>query len=268
MRGLESFHDKNIQFVFCDIDDTLTTEGKLPANSYEALWMLHDSGIHVIPITGRPAGWCEMIARLWPVSGVIGENGALYYRYTNKKMKRHYILKDADIKKNRKKLDKISKEILKKVKGSAVASDQFCRIFDLAIDFCEDVKPLSKDKIQNIVEIFRTHKATAKISSIHVNGWFGKYDKLSMCKTFMKKEFKLDLNSNQNMCAFIGDSPNDEPMFQFFKNSFAVNNIREFLDELKYKPNYITNSNGGQGFTEFATQIQILKKHNHTAIKK
>src|SRR5690606_16638017 len=141
-----------------------------------------------------------------------------------------------EIIKNRKKLDKISKEIIKKVKGSAVSSDQFCRVFDLAIDFCEDVKPLSSKKVDQIVDIFKKHKAQAKVSSIHVNGWFGKYDKLSMCKVFMKKEFKIDITKQNESCAFIGDSPNDEPMFGFFQNSFAVSNITKFLDQLTHKP--------------------------------
>ncbi|MES2768794.1 MAG: HAD-IIB family hydrolase [Bdellovibrionota bacterium] len=257
MQSLEQFtkSETQIQYVFCDIDDTITEHGKLPANSYKALWDLKEKGIHVIPVTGRPAGWCEMIARFWPVSGVIGENGALYYRYVGGKMKRHYMLKEKDIQKNRKKLDKLSKEILKKVKGSAISSDQFCRIFDLAVDFCEDVKPLPKKKVDQIVEIFEKHKAQAKVSSIHVNGWFGKYDKLSMCKVFMKKEFKFDILKQNKLCAFIGDSPNDEPMFHFFVNSFAVHNITNFLDSLKHKPAFVTPSNGASGFVEFAEKI-------------
>jgi HAD superfamily hydrolase (TIGR01484 family) len=257
MKSLEQFKSptRKLEFIFCDIDDTITDGGKLPANSYEALWNLHNKGIHVIPVTGRPAGWCEMIARFWPVSGVIGENGALYYRYVAGKMKRHYMLKNSEVQKNRKKLDAVGKEILKKVKGSAISSDQFCRIFDLAIDFCEDVKPLPTKKVEQIVEIFKKHKATAKVSSIHVNGWFGKYDKLSMCKEFMKKEFKINLSASNHLCAFIGDSPNDEPMFEFFENSFAVHNIINFLSTLKHKPEYVTPSNGAQGFVEFSQKI-------------
>ena len=256
MKTLDQFSPKNkIQFVFCDIDDTITEHGKLPANSYAALWELQKNGIHVVPVTGRPAGWCEMIARFWPVSGVIGENGALYYRYTNGKMKRHYMLKDSQIKKNRQKLDKVSKEILKKVKGSAISSDQFCRIFDLAIDFCEDVKPLPQKKIDQIVEIFKKNKAQAKVSSIHVNGWFGSYDKLSMCKEFMKREFKIDLKKQNSICTFIGDSPNDEPMFEFFIQSFAVQNITGFLNRLEHKPAFVTPSNGANGFVEFTKKL-------------
>jgi HAD superfamily hydrolase (TIGR01484 family) len=256
MKSLEQFKPRQaIQFVFCDIDDTITEHGKLPANSYQALWDLQDQGVHVIPVTGRPAGWCEMIARFWPVSGVIGENGALYYRYVGGKMKRHYLLKDSQIQKNRKKLDTVGKEILKKVKGSAISSDQFCRIFDLAVDFCEDVKPLPQKKVDQIVQIFKKNKATAKVSSIHVNGWFGDYDKLSMCKVFMQKEFKVNIDHANKVCAFIGDSPNDEPMFEFFENSFAVNNITKFLKDLKHRPEFVTSSNGAQGFVEFAQKI-------------
>ncbi|MEM7647419.1 MAG: HAD hydrolase family protein, partial [Pseudomonadota bacterium] len=71
----------SIKVLFTDIDDTLTTDGRLSSQSYEMLWKLHDSGIDVVPVTGRPAGWCEMIARMWPVLGVVGENGALAFQY-------------------------------------------------------------------------------------------------------------------------------------------------------------------------------------------
>jgi HAD superfamily hydrolase (TIGR01484 family) len=249
MQALTHLNDSNIKFVFTDIDDTITHNGKLPANSYKALWELSQKGFLVIPITGRPAGWCEMIARFWPVYAVIGENGGFYFKY-DKKMKRVFQQKESEIKKNRKKLNTLQKEILKKVKGSAVSSDQFCRIFDLAIDFCEDVKPLSQDKIQKIVEIFEKKGATAKVSSIHVNGWFGKFDKLSMCAKLMKSEFKIDIKKDNSMCVFVGDSPNDEPMFEFFKNSIAVKNIEKFLSQLKHKPNFITQNESSEGFCE------------------
>lgn len=51
-----------IKYVLCDIDDTITTNGKLTAGSYSAMWKLHDAGIHVIPVTGRPAGWCDLLS--------------------------------------------------------------------------------------------------------------------------------------------------------------------------------------------------------------
>ncbi|MBW1690507.1 MAG: HAD family hydrolase, partial [Deltaproteobacteria bacterium] len=63
---------KDLIGVFFDIDDTLTTSGKIPAVSYGALWGIRDAGLRVVPITGRPAGWCDHIARMWPVDGIVG----------------------------------------------------------------------------------------------------------------------------------------------------------------------------------------------------
>ena len=222
------------------------------------MWELANSGIQMIPITGRPAGWCEMIARFWPVEGVVGENGALYFRYLSKrkKMVRYFAIDELTRLENAQKLKAIEGEILTQVPGSAIASDQFTRLFDLAVDFCEDVPPLPDSDIKKIVDIFTRHGATAKISSIHVNGWFGHYDKLSACKEFCRQELGWELAEHLDEVAFIGDSPNDEPLFGFFKNSFAVANIQGFTKDLKKNPPaYVTPSPGGDGFAELAQKL-------------
>lgn len=259
MKPLDSFDQyKNIEFIFCDIDDTLTYKGQLPAESYSALWDLYKGGKKIIPVTGRPAGWCEMIARLWPVEAIVGENGGFFFSYKKKKMKRKYFYSQDEIESHRKKLKVIEAEILSQVKGAAIASDQFCRQMDLAIDFCEDVLPLDQKHIYQILDIFKKHGAQAKVSSIHINGWFGDYDKLTMCKKYFKEEQQEELLLCQEKIAFIGDSPNDEPLFESFNNSFSVSNIKKFESELTHKPKYITPSEGAFGFVEFAHQI--LKK--------
>ncbi|HSW82007.1 MAG TPA: hypothetical protein VLH12_00930, partial [Usitatibacter sp.] len=51
-----------IRGVFADIDDTLTSHGRLFAAAYGALERLQNAGLLVIPVTGRPAGWCDHIA--------------------------------------------------------------------------------------------------------------------------------------------------------------------------------------------------------------
>lgn len=252
MKNISEFVNTGVRFVFTDIDDTLTEQGLLSPLAFSALWKLHESGIHVVPVTGRPAGWCELIARQWPVAGVVGENGGFYFRYSNKKMRRYFCYETAARIDNNKRLDKIRAEILSSVSGSAVASDQFCRMMDLAIDYCEDVDPLPPTSVDQIVSIFKKHGATAKVSSIHVNGWFGDYDKLTMCKTFCEKEFNFVLSDEQNKCAFVGDSPNDEPMFAFFKNSFGVANILNFSGQMSTLPQFIANKKGGEGFAEIA----------------
>lgn len=254
MKPVSAFSEK-IYFVLTDIDDTLTDDGQLGPMAYQALWDLAAAGTKVIPVTGRPAGWCEMIARMWPVAGVVGENGGFYFRYHNKKMIRHFALPNAIQIENRKKLDIIEKQVLAQIPGSAIASDQFTRLMDLAIDFCEDVPALPKESVQKIVQIFLEHGATAKVSSIHVNGWFGNYDKLSTALVLLKNEFELTDEQIQSQSLFAGDSPNDEPMWAFFRNSFAVKNIDGFWNELKHKPQYVASLRGGHGFTEIANQV-------------
>ncbi len=256
MKNFKEFKSP-IQFVLTDIDDTLTDEGLLGPEAYSALWDLHRAGILVIPVTGRPAGWCEMIARVWPVAAVVGENGGFYFRYdqSTKKMLRHFVFDSQTQNLNRKKLDVIESEVLKKVPGCAVASDQFSRLMDLAIDFCEDVPRLPEAEVDRIVAIFKAHGAQAKISSIHVNGWFGSYDKVTTSLLLLKNEFSLSESQAIETCAFAGDSPNDEPMFGKFKHSFAVANLVQFISKLKAKPTYIADNRGGLGFAEIARQI-------------
>lgn len=257
MKDISQLHAKDIRYLFSDIDDTMTTNGKLPANAYEMIWKLAKNGVHVIPITGRPAGWCDMIARFWPVRGVIGENGAFYFSYDdkNKKMKHHWMIPEEERAANQFKLNDIRAEVLKSVPGAAVSADQFSRACDLAIDFCEDVPMLSSADIQKIVSIFQSHGAIAKISSIHVNGWFGNYDKLSMCREFCKHELGFDIDKNQKTIAFSGDSPNDEPMFGFFENSIGVANVKAFTDKIKSLPKYICTKEGGDGFVELGEKL-------------
>lgn len=254
MKPIQDFN-QHINVLFTDIDDTLTFEGRLPAKSYEMLWKLAEAGIDVIPVTGRPAGWCEMIARMWPVPAIIGENGAFYFEYANKKMNRIFATNEESRIENQKKLKLIEKEVLSLVPGSALASDQFTRLFDLAIDFCEDVPPLKKEDINQIVSIFKKNGATAKVSSIHVNGWFGHYDKKSMCETFFKNRYKKKLKDQLHTSAFIGDSPNDEPMFAFFENSVAVANILDFKEDLNHLPKFVTANKAGDGFVEFGEKL-------------
>ena len=258
MKNLNEFSPKqqpNIQFLLTDIDDTLTTDGKLPRCAYDSLWQLHNAGIKIIPITGRPAGWCEMIARLWPVAGVIGENGGFYFKYQNQKMHRWFFTDQKTMSENKNKLKIIETEVLKSVQGCAVSSDQFSRLMDLAIDFCEDVPALSKSDIQKIVQIFESFGATAKVSSIHINGWFGDYNKVTTTFKFLKNELGLSESEALNQCAFVGDSPNDEPMFEKFPLTFGVANIKKFSDQLKFKPTYVANQNGGEGFSEIVRKI-------------
>jgi HAD superfamily hydrolase (TIGR01484 family) len=240
--------------VFTDIDDTLTTDGRLTADAYGAMQRLKDAGFLVIPITGRPAGWCDHIARMWPVDAVVGENGAFYFRYDGaaRKLQKRFLMDEATRTGNRARLIAVRDRILKEVPGAGIASDQLYREADLAIDFCEDVPHLSDEAIDRIVQIFEESGATAKVSSIHVNGWFGSYDKLGMTKTLMGEAFGLDLEAQREKFVFAGDSPNDQPMFAYFPHAVGVANVAELMDRISSPPAYVTRARGGGGFAELA----------------
>jgi HAD superfamily hydrolase (TIGR01484 family) len=251
-----------VRLVLTDIDDTLTHEGRLPAAAYRAVEELTQAGFAVAPITGRPAGWCDMIARFWPVAGVVGENGAFYFAYdaSNRKMRRAYAASAAERAENHRRLERVRARVLVEVPGAGVSADQAYREADLAIDFCEDVAPLPRAAIRRIQEIFEEEGATAKISSIHVNGWYGAYDKLSMTRRFAREILGLDIDAERHFALFVGDSPNDAPMFGFFPLACGVSSVRAFADEIKTPPAYVTQGPGGAGFVEVAQRLIAARR--------
>jgi HAD superfamily hydrolase (TIGR01484 family) len=246
-----------VRGVFTDIDDTLTTHGRISADTYAALERLQRAGLLVIPITGRPAGWCDMIARSWPVDAVVGENGAFYFRYDApaKRMCRGYTDASSVRASNRHRLTAVATAILAAVPGSAISADQPYREADLAIDFCEDVPALPPAEVMRIADVFRDHGATAKISSIHVNGWFGAYNKLTMTQRLMQAEFGIDLDTARDNFMFVGDSPNDAPMFGYFPLSIGVANVTALADACEALPAFVTSAAYGAGFVEAADHL-------------
>jgi len=246
-----------IRGVLADIDDTLSTHGRLGADAYTAMERLRAAGKLVIPITGRPAGWCDHIARMWPVDAVVGENGAFYMHHDDaaRKLVRRFAAGADERAANRNRIAAIGESILRAVPGAALASDQHYRETDLAIDFCEDVAPLPRAAVDRIVALMEAEGMTAKVSSIHVNGWFGGYDKLAMTRTLLAEVFATDLDAARDRFVFAGDSPNDAPMFAYFPNAVGVANVRPFLDRIAVPPAYITQREAGAGFVELADAL-------------
>jgi len=251
---------RGIRFVLTDIDDTLTHQGRLPAEAYASLEKLTAAGLAVVPITGRPAGWCDHMARMWPITGIVGENGAFYFTYDQRqrRMLRRYWRSPEQRRQDRKRLAILAREIPARVPGCRIAADQAYREADLAVDFCEDVDPLPMAAVEEIVRCFEEAGAQAKISSIHVNGWFGHYDKLAMTACFFEERLGRDLSGVRGRTVFCGDSPNDSPMFGYFPHSVGVANVQEFLERLDSPPTWITRAPGGAGFAEMAA---ILLDH-------
>lgn len=264
-----------VRYVLTDIDDTLTTNGYLSAAAYDALWELHFAGLRVIPVTGRPAGWCDLIIREWPVDAVIGENGAFVYFRPALIEQAASLGGDSDGEKDRittfthpsvadeavrARLDEVREAVLSEVPRSRVARDQFARIFDLAIDFREDPPELPLAEAQRIKSICERFGAQAKISSIHVNAWFGEYDKLSMARLFLATYLGMnDLDLTESV-VYCGDSPNDEPMFRFFPLACAVANVARYLEFMEYRPAFVASKAGGEGFAEIVRVLLDRRK--------
>lgn len=237
---------KTVQAVAFDIDDTITTEGRVTPDAYTALWQLRDAGLVLLAVTGRPAGWCDLIARAWPVDGVVGENGAFAYVRKDREIHRFDVAPPP----TRAELEHMEAELLSQFPDLAAASDQFCRRFDLAIDFAEEVGPFPLAIAEAVKEAFEAGGWTAKVSSIHVNGWKGTWNKASTLASCLAGHYQLGPES----LAYVGDSPNDAPMFALAGLSVGVANIRDF-PAIETPPEFITGEPQGAGFSEFA---QIL----------
>jgi hydroxymethylpyrimidine pyrophosphatase-like HAD family hydrolase len=264
-----------LRYVLMDIDDTLTTNGKLPSASYAALWRLKEEGFKVIPVTGRPAGWCDLIAREWPVDGVIGENGALAFweepgpvcdrgRRIRPLLKQEFhpnaVRNDHPV------LARVRERALSEVPGLRLSKDQFARLFDIALDFAEEEPLLPLEAAEKVRDIARAEGAVAKISSIHVNVWMGNYDKLSMAEHFLAGRFGWQgqavsppgadsVRSADGEVLFVGDSPNDEPMFARFPMASGVANVEHYRSYIKKFPAFIASKESGEGFAEIAETI-------------
>lgn len=254
---------RRVRYVLMDIDDTLTAGGKLPAVSYAALWKLRGAGLRVIPVTGRPAGWCDLIAREWPADGVVGENGALAFweepRPAGSGGGELPVLRQffnpAAVRNDHPVIARVRERALAEVPGLRVAKDQFARMFDLALDFAEEDPVLPLSDAVRVKAIAEEEGAVAKVSSIHVNVWMGKYDKVSMAERFLQDRFGWDPAAGLEEVVFVGDSPNDEPMFARFPLACAVANIRRYGDLVKRLPAFVASAECGQGFAEIAETL-------------
>ncbi|WP_035882347.1 HAD-IIB family hydrolase [Cupriavidus metallidurans] len=251
---------RRVRGILTDIDGTLTTDGRLPAATYLALDRLTRAGLHVIPVTGRCIAWAEILTRLWPVDAIIGENGAFYSHLRDGKLVTRF-LDDAETRDaNLFRIHALGQEILREVPGCALASDQAWHAADLAIDHAEDVPPLPQRAVDRIAEMMREAGMTATISSIHVNGWFGHHDKLSMSRLCVEELLGDDIDANRDEWLFIGDSANDVAMFGHFPLSVGVANVSDILHLLPHKPAYVTNASGGEGFAEMAERLLGLRQ--------
>ena len=242
--------------VFTDIDDTLTTEGAITPDALQALHSLKANGLMVIPITGRPVGWSIPFAANWPVNAMVAENGAvaLVHNTQTKQVTKIYQQDLATRTRNYQQMQGIAQRVLKEIPGTAMAQDSPGRETDIAFDHSEFHR-LTQDQIQQVVQLLQQEGMTATISSIHINAWFGDHNKWHGAQWILKELTGRNLKQEIEQWVYVGDSTNDQVMFEHFTHSVGVANIKRFEKELKHLPKYIAEHERGAGFAELASVL-------------
>jgi HAD superfamily hydrolase (TIGR01484 family) len=242
--------------VLTDIDDTLTTEGAVTPDALAALAALARAGLHVIPITGRPAGWSEPFALAWPVDAIVAENGALALARGTPPgtLRKQYQQPAGERAANFARMQQVAQRILREVPGAALARDSAGRETDIAIDHGEFAQ-LPPEAIEQVVALMRAEGMNATVSSIHVNGWYGRHDKLEGARWIVRELLDRALDEELDRWVYVGDSTNDVLMFRHFPHSVGVANIRRFEAQLAHKPAYVTQAERGAGFAEVARAL-------------
>lgn len=263
--NLSHFNPPNIKAVFSDLDDTLTENGKILPSTYRALWALKDGGLGLVIVSGRPAGWADAIMRLWPVDHVIFENGAGVMSWEKNRVVTKHLAPTESREMNRARLVSIFSALKTRFPLIKPASDQFCRLFDYTIDYSEEPPHLDETTVEALMTALRAEKGiTAKLSSIHINYWVGEYSKVTACKELLSRYYSSDRTLIENEVVFVGDSPNDEPLFGYFSNSVGVANIAPFLPRMISGPKFIADALGGKGFEQVVARLLTSGMSGHT----
>ncbi|MDH2436062.1 HAD-IIB family hydrolase [Pokkaliibacter sp. MBI-7] len=243
------------RYLFTDVDDTLTWQGRLPAETYSAMENLQQAGVKIIPVTGACSGWCDCMIRTWPIAAVIGENGAFWIQKDQQgRLQQRFRLPFSERSQNRSQLEQLIENIARELPQARLTQDHPYRLTDIAYDIGQDER-LANSDLDRLLALIRLSPASVRVSSIHVNIWMGAYDKASSALAWLEQEQHLSHEKALAQSIFIGDSPNDANMFSVFPHTVGVANIQRFLTTLNPPPRYITFNPGGYGFVELADTV-------------
>jgi HAD superfamily hydrolase (TIGR01484 family) len=247
---------RHITGVMTDIDDTLTRDGAIEPAALQALHALRAAGLPVVAITGRPHGWSLPFAQAWPVAAIVAENGAvaLLPESGGAGVRTEFAQDAATRAVNARRLREAAERIVREVPGATLARDSAGRLTDIAVDHSEFTS-LAPEAVSQVVALMRAQGLTATVSSIHVNGWFGSHSKWTGAQWMLQRLFGRDLEAELGHWVYVGDSTNDQAMFERFPASVGVANLRRFAAELMHWPAWITQAERGEGFAELARAL-------------
>ena len=246
-----------IHALFSDVDGTLTTNHRVEASTYAALEALGESGVPVVLVTGRPAGWGQAFMSVAPVAAVVTENGGVTWMRDGRRMTKSYGVPAQTLPEWRRKMHEAVAEVASRVPGARLSADSKYREVDLAIDWNEEAT-LSSDDADQVVVILRKAGFTATKSSVHVNFGPPHFDKLSACVAVVRQVLGGD---GQDLApyAYVGDALNDAPMFAGFPSSIGVANVKAWWDQLPHRPAYLTDAAEGAGLREVVAHLRSLQ---------
>ena len=249
--------------VFTDIDDTLTTQGAITPDALQALADLKAAGLMVIPITGRPIGWCEPFmagsaGSIWPVDAMVAENGAVAFARGAgpgpNALDKLYQQDAATRSANQARMREIAAQVEAEVPGVRLSRDSAGRETDLAFDYAEfDRHP--PETVQQVLAVLQRAGLQTTVSSIHIHGCFGDFNKWQGACWIVRELLGRDLAQELDRWVFVGDSGNDQAMFQHFTHSVGVANIARFVPQLMHLPRYVARGERGAGFAEVAQAL-------------
>jgi HAD superfamily hydrolase (TIGR01484 family) len=242
-----------------DMDDTLTLDGRLLARTYRALERLEASGVRVVPITAAPAGWCDQMVRMWPVTAVIGENGGFCFTRKGHEIVRRFWSDAAELRERTTRLEALGENLVAAHPAARLADDQPFRLTSLAL-----ARPDDRAAAAAILADIEAAGAQATLNSIWILAWLGDYDKRTAARRFLPEATGHDLDRDLARIVFVGDSANDAPMFAHVPNSVGVSTVTRHLADIPVAPAWITDGPGGEGFVEVADAI-VAARNNHAA---
>jgi HAD superfamily hydrolase (TIGR01484 family) len=250
-----------VRGIFTDIDDTLTRDGMIEPVALQSLHRLNRAGLPVIAVTGRPMGWSLPFAREWPVLAIVAENGAVALQRdaaADDGVRTLYVQDEAVRCRNSQRLKAVAQQILDAVPGTRLARDSPGRVTDMAIDHSEFTH-LPPAAIDQVVALMQRAGMAATVSSIHINGWFGDHSKWTGAQWILRETLGRELLQEVDDWVYVGDSTNDQPMFERFSLSVGVANLRRFEAQLQRWPSFITQAERGAGFAEVAQAVLLAK---------
>jgi HAD superfamily hydrolase (TIGR01484 family) len=242
----------SLRGLLFDLDDTLLDHGRLSEAAYSALFRMREAGLELYVVTGRPAGWVRLLARLFPVSGAVGENGGVLLGEGGRRLE---TLPPPWRAARTERLAALVSAIRERFPGLEPPDDVSDRVTDYTFDIGER-RRVARELVNEVTRFARERGATVHVSSVHLHVGYDAVDKASGAVRLLRDLTGVDATAALSRYAFVGDSENDAACFAAFRTSVGVANLS---GRPSLRPRFVTRAPRGQGFAELAHTLAALR---------